>query len=427
MKVWLIKLEEQIPLDEDYRPYRMGMLADALVERGHHVTRWCSDLNHSSGQYRFNKDTTIRLDDNQSFEFLNSGVKYSKPVSVLRLLDNLLLAWKFKKYALSSVKPDLIVCAMPTPGLAKVSAEIAQYFDIPLVIDARDYWPDIFENELIGLKKQLAKPIIFLMRKSLFKACTVASSLIGITPFYRQHLLNYAGRPVSGLDKVFPLGFDAKVNSLTTLEALGANEFWLQNIRINLVKTDRRVIYFAGRLNSTIFKSIDLVIDAAVKLNEIDSAYLFVLCGSGQYEDAIKAKVEKLNNFILPGEISAPNLAYLREKSFVAIQPVENRIDYVNSLSNKFFEYISSGLPIVTSLGGVTKNVIEENECGFSYLSAAGLVLHLVSLSKNRVLRDAMSKNALNLFNNQFASGVVYSSFAKHCEDVSQKFLVDQV
>jgi len=209
VKVWLIKLEEQVPMDESYRPYRMGMLADALVDRGYHVTRWCSDLNHLSGEYRFNKDTVIRLDDNQSFEFLNSGVKLTKAVSVLRLLDNLLLAWKFKKYALASEKPDLIVCAMPTLSLAKKSAEISQYFDIPLVIDARDYWPDIFENELIGLKKELVKPIVYLMRKSLFKACGVASSLVGITPFYRQHLLNYSGRLVSGLDKVFPLGFDA--------------------------------------------------------------------------------------------------------------------------------------------------------------------------------------------------------------------------
>jgi glycosyltransferase involved in cell wall biosynthesis len=422
MKVWLIKLEEGVPMDENYRPYRMGMLEDALVERGHHVTRWCSDLNHLSGQYRFNKDTTIELDDNKSFEFLNSGVKYSKPVSVLRLLDNLLLAWKFKKHALTSEKPDLIVCAMPTPGLAKVSAEISQYFEIPLVIDARDYWPDIFENELIGLKKQLAKPIIFLMRKSLFKACAVASSFVGITPFYRQHLLNYAGRSVSDLDKVFPLGFDAKINSLTASEMLVANEFWLQNIGINLVKTERKVIYFAGRLNSTIFKSIDLVIDAAVKLNETGSTYLFVLCGSGQYEDAIKEKVEKLNNFILPGEVTALNLAYLRKKSFVAIQPVENRIDYINSLSNKFFEYIGSGLPVVTSLGGVTKDIIEENQCGFFYLTGDDLVIYLDNLSKNTKLRGLMSKNSLILFNKKFSSRVVYSSFARHCEEVVQKF-----
>ncbi|MBT4146562.1 MAG: glycosyltransferase WbuB, partial [Gammaproteobacteria bacterium] len=53
MHVWLVKLEEQLPIDEGFRPYRMGMLADALVKKGHRVTRWCSDLEHLRGKNRF--------------------------------------------------------------------------------------------------------------------------------------------------------------------------------------------------------------------------------------------------------------------------------------------------------------------------------------------------------------------------------------
>lgn len=423
MNIWLIKLEEQVPVDESYRPYRMGMLADALIAREHCVTRWCSDRNHLSGEYRFNKDITVKLDNYQLFEFLHSGIKYSKPVSVLRLLDNLLLGWKFKKYALKSKKPDLIVCAMPTPGLAKISAEIAQYYDVPLVIDARDYWPDIFENELTGLKKELVKPIIYFMRKSLFKACNVASSLVGITPFYREHLLNYSGRSRASLDKVFPLGFDARVNCLTVAEERLTNKFWFEKIGIDLANIEQKIIYFAGRLNSTVFNSIDIVIDAMTKLNESGYAYLLVFCGSGQYESVIKEKVKNIENFILPGEVSSLNLAYLRSKSFVAIQPIENRIDYINSLSNKFFEYISSGLPVITSLVGVTKEIIEKNQCGFVYSSTKELIYHLGTLSTNKGLRLEMSNNALSLFNSQFSSSIIYGGFAEHCELVVQSYL----
>ncbi len=427
MKIWLIKLEEEAPIDDGYRPYRMGMLADGLVRRGHHVTRWCSDYNHLSSKYRFNKDKTIKFDNQLTLEFLNSGIKYSQPVSPLRLIDNMLLAWKFKKKGLASEKPDLIVCAMPTPGLAKAAAEISKCFDIPLIIDARDYWPEVFENELTGLKKKLAKLIIYSMRRSLFKACGMASSLVGITPFYRQHLLNYAGRTMSGLDKVFYLGFDEKINVLTSTKSLEANKFWLENIGIDLIETDRKLIYFAGRLNKTVLNALDLVIDAAVKLNNIESNYLFILCGSGQYESTIRERVEALTNFILPGEVSSSNLAYLRKKSFVAIQPIENRIDYLNSLSNKFFENISSGLPVLTSLGGVTEKVIEDNECGFVYSSAEELVFHLDVLCKNKELKETMSENALNLFNSQFSSDVVYNSFAEHCENVVESFHIKQV
>ena len=46
MHVWLVKLEDSLPVDDAYRPYRMGMLAEALITAGHTVTRWASDYQH---------------------------------------------------------------------------------------------------------------------------------------------------------------------------------------------------------------------------------------------------------------------------------------------------------------------------------------------------------------------------------------------
>ena len=257
MNVWLVKLEEQLPLDESYRPYRMGLLEDALVKRGHQVTRWCSDLNHHTGEYRFGKDTSVDFASNQRFEILNSGFRYIKPVSPLRLLDNYYLAFKFKRRALKSkLKPDLIVCAMPTPELARATADIAMHFKIPYIIDARDYWPEIFDNELSGLKRLLASPVIYSMRKNLHYACTNASSLVGITEFYRDHLISYSGRSLSANDGVFYLGFDASLNQLSESEIVDAKNYWKSVLNLDLDTEPKKIIYFAGRFNRTVFNCL---------------------------------------------------------------------------------------------------------------------------------------------------------------------------
>ncbi len=147
MHVWLVKLEEPLPIDEGYRPYRMAMLADVLVQRGHKVTRWCSDFDHLRGAPRYGCRRRVTFNDQYDAELLYSGIRYKKATSPLRIIDNNLLYRQFLREARNhKEKPDLIVCSMPTPEMAYASAKIAVSFGIPLVLDARDMWPDIIDT-----------------------------------------------------------------------------------------------------------------------------------------------------------------------------------------------------------------------------------------------------------------------------------------
>ena len=188
----------------------------------------------------------------------------------------------------------------------------------------------------------------------------------------------------------------------------------------------RKIIYFAGRLNKTVFNAIDPVLEAARYFQNLNSELVFVICGSGQYENLIISKFKGVDNVILPGEVSSKQLAYLRSKSYLAIQPIENRIDYRNSLSNKFFEYISSGLPILTSLSGITKEVIESNDIGFSYPNAENLIQELLKLESDPALRGLMSANAYRLFLAGYSSNAVYEAYSEHCEKIVNDTIVSR-
>jgi|APSaa5957512535_1039671.scaffolds.fasta_scaffold45829_1 glycosyltransferase involved in cell wall biosynthesis len=417
MHVWLVKLEEQLPIDEGFRPYRMGMLADALVKKGHRVTRWCSDLEHLRGKNRFGCRKSIIINNKYSAELLHSGIRYKQATSILRLLDNILLYRQFMRDAMRHKdKPDLIVCSMPTPELAYASAKIAKSLKIPLVLDARDMWPDILESELSGLKKILALPVIWWMKQKLTYAATNANSLVGITSFYRDHLLRYANRKESQLDAVFSLGYAPNEN-----EKKASSEELIQYWRDLGVDTEgsKKIIYFAGRLNSTVYNAIDPIVRVAKELGKNRDDVLFVLCGTGTKSSDIISKFVGLDNVVLPGEVKADDLAFLRGRSFVAILPIEPRVDYLNSLSNKFFEYLSSALPVLSWIDGLPGKTLKENKCGYVYNSAEDLLSKIMLLLDSPDLVTSMRVNALDLFNRKYRSDIVYGRFVEHLENVA--------
>ena len=413
MHVWLVKLEEPVPTDTGFRPYRMSMLADALLKKGHAVTRWCSDFNHLTVTGRFGKDHTVRYKPSYDIKFIHAAVTYQKPVSSARFLNNQLLYHKFYKQALKLEKPDMVVCAMPTPSLAKACALISRKFKIPLVLDARDMWPDILEAELTGLKSVLAYPVIMSMKRDLRFACRQASGLVGITDFFRDHLLKYAERKPGENDGVFELGYQQTVPAL---DEDASSEFWKRN-QVNLY--DDAIICFAGRLNRTVYSVYGTVLSAAGNLQRIKPGVKFVFCGTGQYREKIIDMSKDCSNVILPGEVDFDNLFWLRKHSLAAIQPVERRKDYQNSLSNKFFESISSGLPIITWLQGISKEYIEKYNCGFTYSSATELFQHVNRLIESPETRNELSGNALNLYESRFNAEIIYPNFVNYLEKLN--------
>ncbi|UPF05439.1 glycosyltransferase [Pseudomonas mosselii] len=416
MNVWLVKLEEPVPQDVNYRPYRMGMLESALVARGHRVLRWCSDLNHLTGKARYGRSTSVAYTENQCYEFVSSGVTYKSPISIGRVVDNFLVKLKIKKKAKSLVAPDLIVCSMPTPALCKLSAQLASHFSVPLILDCRDYWPEIIYSEAKGWKLLAAYMLAFKMRRDLRYACKQAHSFVGITDFFTGHLVKYSGRSAGRFDKVFPLGFSAAAIPDSEADTGAMRAFWAER-GVSLAE-HRFIFYFAGRLNSTVYNAIQPVVDALKVLEQALPSALFVFCGSGSHAASIQNTFSGSTNVVFPGEMDARALGYLRAHSTAALQPVERRIDYQNSYSNKFFEYLSSGLPVFSWLDGISGQKLVSEQCGFIYNDAEALAAQIIRFCDDEALRVEMSRRALAVFNDEFEAGVVYEGYAKHLEAV---------
>ena len=67
-----------------------------------------------------------------------------------------LIGCKFYKYAQEEVKPDIILSSLPTLKLSLSAVEYGKKMNIPLVLDMRDMWPDVFLDYIPSWAKGMA-------------------------------------------------------------------------------------------------------------------------------------------------------------------------------------------------------------------------------------------------------------------------------
>lgn len=422
MRIWLVKLEEDLPFDETPYNYRMGMLGEALVQRGHEVVRWCSAHNHKQGNDRVSRSTSIAYNNHYTFNLIKCFFHYTDSGhGIYRLLNiyitSFVLFWRFL-FTPRKNAPDIIVCSMPAPITCAIAVLYGKLKRIPVVLDSRDMWPDVFVLEKGAVNFQL-RLLAALMRIELRYACKGATALGGITKFFLDYLIKYAGREQSTLDFVFPIGYESRFRdgSDGTTSEINHINFWSKKgVDFN---TDEAYIYFAGTLNNTVLNAIPDVITAMDHALKDNLNIKLVICGKGECASLIKGMVDYLPNIVLAGHVSPDHLLYLKTRSLCALLSIENRIDYQNSLSNKFFDYLSGGLPIVTNLTGVPRNTIEAHNIGYCYDSGEELYKILSKLCSAPTELESLRQNARATFENCFQSDVVYTSYSKSLEKIA--------
>ena len=412
MNFWLIKFEEDLPVDKDFYPYRMSMLADSLLENGHEVVRWASDFNHKMGEPRFNRRHCVELSSSYRIELLANKLSYGGSHSIKRVLSIYIQSFNLlKNMMVAKSMPDAVIVSMPAPITCFLTALFCRIRKIPFFVDARDMWPDILFDEITGFKRILTLPVYLLMRLELTLACKWAFGLIGITEPFKNYLLKHAGRSTGPNDAHFPLGFREVFRQHSEEVEV---EFWQANgVKID---TKTKLVYFAGTLNKTVLAEAQKVAEAMKEAEKCGLPIKLIMCGKGNSEVEIKALFKGLKNVVFPGHINASHLAYLKSKSSIALLAIEARKDYLNSLSNKFFDYASGGLPIVTNLAGVPKLVLEKNNAGLFYQSATDLVKILRNLTEDEKSLFYHAKNARKMFEDEFEANKVYNEYVRHLE-----------
>jgi len=406
MNIWVVNEGEPLPmLTGKGRLMRGGMLADYFSCASNEVVWWFSTFLHYQKEYYCYSDKVIKLKTNLELRLLHVKKAYKSNISIARIKYCKDLAKKFLtaiKDIPENKKPDIIYCSWPLIELADVCVKYGKENNIPVVIDIRDFWPDIFIQPLpkvlkpigiLGIALLYGKKTKFVMRN--------ATMVSGVIPKAMNFAVQY-GRQLSPYDHPVYLAYKKKPlseRSVVFLKELG------------IKKGDFVVVYY-GSITLRI-SQLDIIKQAAFKLQHTNVK--FVICGSGPDLDALKQNTS--SNIFFCGYRNAAEISEVSSVAKLGLLPYKNTTDFIDSLPNKIGEYLAEGIPVLTSLTGLSKSVLEENECG-SYFSDVETLCNVIDSYFDNSKLEKQKRNAFKVYNSLFNADIVYPAFEKDLEKI---------
>lgn len=413
LKIWLLQDGEPLPVFSDNTSFRTARLSKELASRGHDVTYWCSSMQHHKKTVYCEENKNVIV-DNYTLSILHAG-KYESNHSVSRYLHHRKLAQLFSKEARNREVPDIIIAGFPIHYCAYEAVKFANENKIPVVVDIRDYWPDIFltlfPKKLQGLGRFIFKNDFEIARKALQNATVLVSMM--------SHLLEwgakrYAKRNLNTEDRVFFIGGDDFGNGCCE-----KSDQLFQEIEGGI--QGRFVVNYTGSFSRSNHPLA--MIEAAKHLNSMGhkERVLFLLAGHGDYYQHCVKTAQGLDNVVFLGWLSADRIAALNSISSVGIFPSVQEF----SFPNKAFSYLGAGLPILSSEHGDLNCLLEKYNAGFHFdlndpIQLANKILDLSRLDHETY--NKISENAKSLFQDHLRAAKIYREYADHVEYIANKY-----
>ena len=157
--------------------------------------------------------------------------------------------------------------------IVKSVVRYANEKNIPVVLDIRDLWPDVFLELLPKSFRWIINILTLPMRNSLIDICRNASAISGITDNFVKWGLKHSGRERTSRDVFFPMAYIK--HNVSEEKKVEANAFWK---KLGITKNDKmlNVVFLGTFTNSFEFETI---FSAAEILQKLRAPVRFVICG----------------------------------------------------------------------------------------------------------------------------------------------------
>ncbi len=405
MRFWLITLGEPLPLaGRRERLLRSGVLAAHLVRAGHEVTWWNSAVDHFRKQYHPVARPHFRAEEGYDIRLL-PGRLYRHNISLARWRNHRETAKAFRREAPTLPRPDLILCSLPTLELCRAAIRFGAQTGTPVCLDIRDPWPDVYFQALPAWLRP-AGPLFF--APFVWEAQAIlreATGLLAVSQTYLDWGLRLAGRGRGPRDAVITHGYPTPPEtSVAELDALRA--------RFDL-PAGAMICWFVGSFAWT----YDLgTVIAAARLLRDRRDIAFVLTGAGDRDQEWRRQAAGLENVRFTGWVDRHTIAGLSRLAGAGL--VSYTPEAPSTLTNKLFEYMSAGLPLLLGLKGEAEAVVREWDCGLVYQpgDAASLANAVVQLTVDPALRQRLAAGSARAFRTAFSEEVIYPRLVSYLE-----------
>jgi glycosyltransferase involved in cell wall biosynthesis len=195
---------------------------------------------------------------------------------------------------------------------------------------------------------------------------------------------------------------------------------WTEFCAQKLIPEDKLYIFFSG----TFCDSYDFgPISSAAQFFESRNIalYHFIVAGEGELDQHVRDSLKTFANVSMVGWLNESELRLCLSNVHVGLAPYDRTA--LMSLPNKLFEYLAYGLPIVSSLRGELADVIEKNLVGENYdpNSNKSLADAILKVTLSKEVYDAYRTLARRLYQDRYATDVIYKSFVEQLESLGDK------
>lgn len=319
--------------------YRMSVLADAFMQRGHKVAVITSAANKANGEVTERGERVL----------YSPAIRMKKKTALMRMLNNLSFGFTSIFAAIRVGKVDVVITTSPPPLVSIPGWIIARYKRAKLVYDVRDIWPDVALE--MG---SFAEDSIY---------CNVFS---GIT--------NFMYRRADWITTVSP----GKVAKLQ-----GHVRKWNQEDKVRLVANgfDERILngsiddelvakynldskftcVYVGNIG--IAQGLGMLLDMAGQSRHREVQFL--LFGNGAEKDALaqKAKELGLENVHFCGVLPHEKVFTLLSKAKISFIPLKSA-NMRDSIPTKVYEALGIGCPVLLVAEGDACGIVQETKMG---------------------------------------------------------------
>ncbi len=330
---------------------RSYAMCTKLIACGHQVTLVCGRYDGGVTGLSHPFSSGMRCGQVDGIDVIEFDLAYSNSLSFFkRIFIFLLFSFRCIKVSLT-VKYDILF-ATSTPLTVALPGIVARWIlGKRFVFEVRDLWPEL--PRAMGV---IRNPILLWFLDS-FETLSYrsANKLIGLSPGIVKGISSkgVANNRIIAI----PNGCDLDLFSIDL-------QYWRP---ANVHYSDFMAV-FSGTHGEA--NGLDAVLSAASVLKKRQLSNIkIILIGQGKLKSKLleRAKHEALDNVIFHDPVTKGRLAGLMSAADLGLQVLANIPSfYYGTSPNKFFDYISAGLPVLNNYPGWISDLIGQHQCGFS-------------------------------------------------------------
>ncbi len=404
LHVVIVNPFDPLPWESDRRG-RYGMLAAELIQRGYLVTWLTADYRHATKTYRqFNAQP-----GSSAMQIVGLHVSaYSGNISLARVVSHRQYARQLKSALVNTASRapiDIVIASIPPIESALCAMQFCRANGCCGVIDMQDAWPGVLEFAFPRFVRGVfTRAILSPWYRDIKRAVDLASSFVAVSPEYLQYLISF--RTVADQKEwaVFPLGFDDSLLVPTVAPKASEGPF---------------TVCYIG----TFGRSYDL--ETVVRAANIcrKSEIQFILIGTGPTHSRVKRLADsfKLDNVQFLGPMSFGTAIQRLQNSDVGLVPYI--AGFLPNITNKVFDYLFLGLPLVSSIGGSLREIIQSEKLGVLYEAGNPQSLSdvLLKLNADRAAVLEMRQHARRYAEVAASGKRIYAGYADFLERLAER------